>query len=422
MSKAQKEKQSLLLMPVLEDAESYQWFYPKKHRNLIKNTPPVATLQAIAETLQGESLNPILVLPAKDVIIRSIELSGAERKHIKQTLPWKFEEDLPVRVEQLHFAHSKSYTSVLHVVATPKLLLREHLEALSAVGMKPLHVIAAPHLLAHTPKTWQCYYDGHTLSISTSDKEYYLCDQITAPTMFGALQQHKQPERICVWNTDTQLQKSVIKLFKRVKPNPEYSDTPLLCQFNGNTHDWPVNLLQGEFGTKISWQSLWQEWQKAVAAIVLMALMYTASSFTDYRFLRNDNLRLNKTIDALEQDIYPGQGFGSHDELRVAIEDEIKKLSGKSEQLKNSQFSQWMERVGAGLRGGNSDIALRMANYDNQKGTMRIEFHTNDYETVENIRDQLKQQGIISEIRSSAAKNKVIQTRLECRFAEASEQ
>lgn len=405
----------LLLMPDRKQTGSYQWCYAqdKDSTKDTSKTLPVATPKAIVESLNKTSVTPVLVLPAKTVIMRSTSINSAQRKHISKTVPWLFEEDLPVPVEQLHFAHAVPGASSVDIVAVPKLALQEHLDTLSASGLDPKYVVAAAHLLPRKKDAWHCYYDGELLSISTSANTHYLCDSVSATTMLGLLTKQYEPKQIHVWVTETELLTPVKALFKRIQPKPKYSATLFLNQFRGTHEHWPINLLQGAFRAKIVWETIWKNSRLCAASIAILATLYTASSVADYRTLLRDSQRLNTDISTLGQSVYPDTTFDTHEGMRSTVEKELLSLTEGVSERKRSQFSVWLNHVGHSLQ-VSTGIVLRTLNYNQRKNNMHIEFQTPNYEAIESIRDALKKRGIESFIKSSAAKGGIVQTRMEC--------
>lgn len=405
----------LLLMPDRKQTGSYQWRYIQDEDSTkdTSKTLPVATPQAIAESLNKASVIPVLVLPAKTVIMRSTSINSAQRKHIGKTVPWLFEEDLPVPIEQLHFAHAVPGTSSVDIVAVPKLALQDHLDILGASGLDPKYVVAAAHLLPHKKDTWHCYYDGELLSISTSANKHYLCNSVSATTMLGLLTKQHEPKQIHVWVTETELLTPVKAFFKRIQPKPKYSTTLFLNQFHGTHEHWPINVLQGAFRAKIAWGAVWQNCRLGVASIALLATLYTASSIADYRTLLHDSQRLNADINTLGQGVYPDTTFDTHESMRATAEKELLSLTEGVSERKRSQFSVWLNHIGHSLQ-VSTGIVLRTLNYNQRKSNVHIEFQTPNYEAIESIRDALKKRGIESYVKSSAAKGGVVQTRMEC--------
>ena len=419
MSKKQNTENLLLLMPSKKQAGAYQWWRVTSKKNA-KDAPTTGTLQEVASFLQPDTVIA-LVIPIADVTMLNTTVSSAERKYMAQTLPWMFEEQLSVPVTQLHFAYESSRKSDIQVVAIDKTVLNQYLEELQDAGLNATYALSAIHLLPRrTSGVWHCLYEDNLLCISPDSKAHYVCDKTTASTMFKMLKQDAPPKKIYVWGAEVKNKSVASKLLTSFKPTPEYMDASLLCQFRGTPTDWPVNILQGEFGRAVSWKHVWKELQMTVYATVLLALVYTASSYADYRLLRDDNKRLNQIFIAINKDVYPDKQFASPTQLREAIEVELGGYIGKSETLETSQFSKWIDHIGGSMRSQDQNALLRSINYNHKKGTMRIDFSAENFQSVENIRDTLKARGITSEVRSSANKGTSILTRLECKFTEES--
>lgn len=406
-------------MPDLDREGHYWWSYAgDADRTSDKTSTP---LDPIAQTLVGKKPTVVLVLPDSMSIIRAAQVKQNQQQHLRQTLPWLFEEELPIRVDEWHFSYQLRNRSSAVVVAVNKSAFTQQIENLRDFGFDPTYATPAAHLLAEKKGVLNCCYGNPWIGLSISAAEHHVCNQMTLSKLLALLRTQHDIQKISVWACAPGLIEEANKVFKkaRTKLKIEYHETPLLDGYRAPPESLPVNLLQGEFTPKIQWESLWSEWRLAVGSIALLACIYTADGVADYYALLDKQRHLHSSLGTLQRNAYPERAFDSQETFRQTMEDELRSLTGQTGRARQNEFSLWLERIGYGLKVG-GDSFLRLANYNGKKNTMRIEFDTKNYEEIESIRDVLKKRGVDSQIINSTAKSGSIRTRMECKLGEPS--
>ena len=167
----------------------------------------------------------------------------------------------------------------------------------------------------------------------------------------------------------------------------------------------PLNLLQGNYASRLPLARWWGEWRAVAAVFGLAFCLHLVASYTDYHNLKRDNLALRGAVEQSYRKAYP----------RGAVVDAEKQLSRQLSALRGScdasGFVNLMARVGEVIA-GHSGTSIATINYSDKSGEMRMNILAADFEAVEQVREAINKTGLEAVMESSSAQGEKVRARL----------
>jgi type II secretion system protein L len=164
------------------------------------------------------------------------------------------------------------------------------------------------------------------------------------------------------------------------------------------------DLRQGEFAPRLPLARWWAVWQRVALALVVACVLKTGFSVADYQMLKAEDLQLRQAIQTSYRRVNP----------RGAVVDVEKQLNRQLGEFgANTQRNAFTPIIVALLTAIQQvdGIQLTALNYSG-KGDLRLSLSAPDFESVEQVREQLKAQSFSAQLENSNARGSGVAARL----------
>ena len=289
--------------------------------------PPVTGPLNAAKVDVGDR-KVIVLVPATHVLTTSVELPLKSQAKIQQALPFALEEFLADDVEELHFAAGpRRENGRIPVSIVNRQKLMDWIASLSAAGIFPDAVLAENYGLASIPGTLSLLVTSDTVIVNDgADTELVMqgVGPADALAAIGAFGQNDPEQPDTEENSASSLPRHVLAYCE-----PGCEET-YVHDFNVMRHDFDgvdikllpdgllprlavtvatgagVNLLQGEFGAKTEYGSLFRPWRYAAALLLALGGATVAAKGIDYIQLSQQEAALKEQFMQEYREIAPG--------------------------------------------------------------------------------------------------------------------
>jgi general secretion pathway protein L len=366
------------------------------------------TLVDIQQLVGSEAVQLILLAPASDVLVKTIEFSDKERRHVMQTVPYMLEESLITDVEDMHIVMDKPRDNRLTVAAVDIRKIQFWLDLFAEAGLELHQCIPAQCVLLPPDQDWVLHYHEGEYLIRLSPTEVFTTDSnhIRLVMEIATQQFSEMPTRISLSISDDRDREIALgKLPEALQHLATVEHEPIdsLAQARlDSASTW--NLLRGKFGRAQQWATLWAEWRGAIIFVSVVLVFQLAMNYGQYVRLDTENLELRKTMESVHREVFPkGQIVDSEKQFR----NELRRLQGGG----GGSFVMRLSQMGDVLNKA-SGLEINSITYDEKNGDIRIDMVVDTYEDVEKITSSFDQAGLESELLNSNAQGEQIRARL----------
>ena len=352
------------------------------------------------------------LVDGSNIFLDSVVLpSGRNRRKLLQAIPFALEDDLAEDLESLHFAIGKEQSDTaandeeaeepagkqitVPVAIISRDNLSQWLDTLSEAGIRP-HALF-PDLLAlpQNEGEWHVLVDGDKAAVRTGQQSGFSCDLANLEVLLEAcLKQHEpKPTRIQILNHNPSelalsLQDTDVELV--IKNMDQAALTTLARSFDKASQ---IDLLQGEFSFREEYGKLIKNWlAPAVLLGALLLLTVVAKSVTYIQLESKSETLKEQKLEAYKT-VFPNSK--NFTDLRQQLQNKLDSLGGGGE---NSPLLQIMDAVATQI----STIAgatLQALDYNGDY--LDIELIVGEFQQLEKMRQQLQNQGLNAEIKST---------------------
>jgi type II secretion system protein L len=164
------------------------------------------------------------------------------------------------------------------------------------------------------------------------------------------------------------------------------------------------DLRQGDFAPRLPLMRWWGVWQRVAVALGVALILKTGLSIADYEMLKAEDLQLRQTIQESYRRINP----------RGAVVNVEKQLNRQLAELGAGARHRAFTPILVSLLSAVAavpEITLTSVNYSGGSD-IRVNFSAPDFQSVEQVRDQLKQRALSAELESSNARREGVVARL----------
>lgn len=329
----------------------------------------------------------IVIVPAEDVLITSIELPKMNRSRTLQALPFAMEEQLIGDVETMHFAAGEYQADGRVPVAV---VSREKMQQWKAL-LKEWHVmpdqlIPETFALPLEATHWVGYVQRMAV-VRTGAFSGFTCDadNITEILPIALASAVTIPEEIQINNYTQQqlpIHTNVPIIEKQLKPEQLIQD---LAQYAGNTPS--INLLQGSFSVKKSTlpqiDLIWKAASYLTAILVFLLFLYPTGS---YFILKHRASDLENQVAQIYKSNFPQSASVVAPKLRM--QDKLQKLmAGTGE----NRLLLLLGYVGKGMK---STPSITLKRFDFQNNQLTLELTAASSENFSAFSDDLVKHGL----------------------------
>lgn len=349
---------------------------------------------------------PCFAAPGADVRLLQLHLGAEEKKHIGKSLPFMLEERVAADIDQLHFA-SVALDKLDLAVALCSVDKMQAWQALLAEIPGVRLWLPEPLLLPWQSGEWCIVLDGDEAIVRYGQCGGFTTERTLLPAMLaGLLVSQAEPAAIIFYGreqaTDIALLPQALQAKAQWRRGNLYSALLL-----GEPPQPALNLLQGEFATRLPVARWWREW-RAVAAVLALAFgLQLAATYTDYLKLERENIALRTAVESSYRNAYPK---GAMVDAETQLRRQLSLLRGSGDA---SGFVHLVEQVGAAITtdGGTAIDAINY-NFSDRGGEMRMNIVAADFEAVERVRSDINKAGLDAVMESSSAQGDKVRARL----------
>lgn len=289
--------------------------------------PPASGLLSAASAAIGDR-EVIVLVPGVEVLTTTVDIPLKSTAKIQAALPFALEEVLADDVEDLHFAAApRRENGRIPVSVVRRDTFRKWLDWLNDAGITPSSMIAENLGLARIPETISLLLGENQIFINDGgDTELVLQDLGPGDGLaaIGALDNGQG-------NGGSDEETSIVDTPRNVLVYCEAgTDEKYSSDWIGIRHEFDsldikvlpdgilprlavsvatgsgINLLQGEFGAKSEYASLFQPWKAAAILLLAFGATMLASKSVNYYQLRNLESQLQERFLAEYRQIVPG--------------------------------------------------------------------------------------------------------------------
>lgn len=323
----------------------------------------------------------LLLIASSDVVLNQVEIPAGANRQLESMIPYLIEDDVAQDVDDMHFCVLKKSGHVADVAGIDRQLLKSLLDKFASIGIDVKQVI--PDVLAVPQR------EGLTALQIGNDwlirkGEYHgICIESDWLALFSRCEWVKEEGGYLPLIAYTPLP----KLSLDDDQQWEFIPSPLVMQLlTQQALQSRINLLTGRFRTKSAWFKYWQIWKKtAMAAAVLVAVLIGHNLLEIYRLeqqaqaYRAESERIVRTIRPDRQKI-PTVSY-----LKRLINDELNALQAGTNR---GSVLEWFSQLPSAL----DSVQLQSIKFDSNRGEVRIEATSKDFQSFEQARMKLEQQ------------------------------
>jgi len=377
--------------------QAVEWVLADSNATRRSGTATGSLEQAAAEV--GERAVIVLV-PAADTLTTTVNIPARSSSRIRTALPFALEEDLVEDVDKLHFASGvKQENGRLPVVVTAREKMDSWIARLNAVGIEPAIMTPANHGLAKIPGTSSILVDDETIMFNDgADSEFVMHDVKPSDVLVMAGKLGEQPAEagdtaghvivFCTPEQDEHLAHDWIALrheMHSVDINllPD-GVLPKLAVAVAAGHG--VNMLQGSYGKKTEYATLFRPWRIAASLLLALGFVALAMKGVTYYQLHGEQAALQAQFQAEYQQIRPGDNQEIVDPQ--AMVDSLRRSLGTSSGPQ--VFLPSIRELGAALA-QTSAVKIEAISY--RAGVIDLRLTVPDVATLDNIQRAVSASG-----------------------------
>jgi general secretion pathway protein L len=364
------------------------------------------------QDLPGSEL--VVILPACKQSLRTLEVTEAERKLYRQTLPYELEDSLVETTEKLHFAYQSLGQDRMGVLVLRRAMVQQLVDDFreSGLGIDALvsEILLLPWSADH--QTW--LFTGEDIIARTGPCAGF----VSTPENLELVASMPDPDGgepggqldiVVEQGVDTT---RISAALAAARPGLAVQMQPVESILGWQASVLPresVNLLQGDFRPALRWRYHWHNWKPvAIAALAAVLVNYVVLIY-HYSGARQVSRALEAEKYELVREAIPtGKITSPERQLKAALTQLTS--SGPTE------FGSMIARVGPAL-GSAAGYTVRNINYEGDSRSLRLELRARDFQHIEQFRSAAQQRGLDAQLLNSSAQGQGILARLELKEA-----
>jgi general secretion pathway protein L len=377
--------------------QAVQWILADSNGTRLSN-PSSGSLEQVATEIGERSV--IVLVPSLDMLSTTVHIPARSNSKIKAALPFALEENLADDVENLHFAiGDRQENNRLPVAVVAKETLEGWLSRLSEAGIEPAILLPENHGLAKIPGTLSVLVDDDTIMFNDGgDTDFVMQNVMPSDVLVfaGALGEAENEDEeksghlivFCTSEQEQNLSHDWIALRQELHSVDinilADGVLPKLAVTAAAGHG--VNLLQGSYGKKIEYASLFRPWRAAAIMLLALGIMAIAMKGLGYYQLQQDELTLRTQFNAEYRMIRPDDTREIVDPVATVIS--LRRSVGGS--AAPQVFLPGLRELGAAMA-ANSAAEIETISY--RAGVIDLRLTAPDVATLDNIQKAVSSSG-----------------------------
>lgn len=331
----------------------------------------------------------IVLLAASDLVLTEVAIPSGAARRLESMLPYLIEDEIAQDVDELHFSILHKTASTAYVVGVDCAWLRTRLDELKAAGFDVKKVL--PDVLAiPASEGLSALQIGQEWLIRKGE---YLGVSIEPQwlTLFSASEWVKQEGHYLPLEAYTQLPELTLAEEQHWQQAEPHLVMALLTQ---QAIASKVTLLTGSFKTKSSFLKHWQVWQKCALAAAVLIVISTSHHLLQAGHYEAQADAYRAESERVFRAVFPDkQKIPTISYLKRLMNDEAARLSGGEA---NGSMLEWLSKLPSSI-GSVPNMQLQSVKYDGNRGEIRLEVQSNDFESFEQARLKLEKQFVVEQ-------------------------
>lgn len=325
----------------------------------------------------------LLLLSASDVVLTQVAIPSGASRQLESMLPYLVEEEIAQDVDEMHFTILAKSGGVAQVAGVDRQWLRSCLDSLRALQFDVRRVVPDVLAIPHS-EGLSALQIGDEWLVRKSEFSGLSIDVQWLP-LFSQSQWVRDGENWLALNAYTPLPELQLAEGQEWHNQPAALVMQLLTE-QALSHK--INLLSGEFKTKSSWNKYWQVWRKAAIAAGLLVVVSTGYQLVQANQYESTAQSYRAESERIFRSIFPDkQRIPTVSYLKRQMSDEVALLSGGGG---GEHVLSWLDKLPETLRNV-SAIQVQSLRFDGNRGEVRLEAVSKDFQTFEQARVQLEE-------------------------------
>lgn len=360
------------------DQASIMWLvWSNSESEIIASGELASPEQLSLLTEKAESRKVIVIVPSKDVMLKSLQVPAKSTRAIRQAAPFMLEEELAQDVEQLFFAFSGTIKSTAEsncfVAVVKKALMTQWLAWLRSAEISCSQMIPEVLLLPLQESAWSAVMLDEQVVIRQEAWQGMSLDNSMCQV---AVSQWQNIEPTPTLFSYSQLPDSLTEL--TINQMPEELPLALMAQQAKPS----FNLLQGDYAVKNKHVKTIKTWA-VVASLALFALLITVGKKgAELYQIKSHNQAIESAIINTYKDAFP-------DTQRVRVSTIKSQLKRKLSTISSTGADNGFLTMMAKLRSAYAQVPnfkVTSIKYDEKRGEIRLNASARDFQSFDRFK------------------------------------
>ncbi|PFG45562.1 general secretion pathway protein L [Vibrio sp. ES.051] len=323
----------------------------------------------------------VALLASNDVVLTQVDIPPGAARQFDSMLPYLIEDEVAQDVDGLHFTVLGKQANKAQVCAVERGWLKTVLQRFTSQGMVIKRILPDVLALPVNGDHSSAAVMGDQWLIRHSHSEGAVVDASWLDLYLSSYVQNHAD-----WKLDCYSSVPESTLTDIWVPQPEEMTMGLLAK---GAAESKINLLTGVFKPKSSWGKYWKLWQKAaIAAGALLVVMVAQQLLTVHKYEAQAQAYRAESERVFRQ-IFPNKRrIPTVSYLKRQMNDEERRLLGSGDER---AMLSWLAALPATL-GQINDLEITSFKYDGQRGEVRIQARSSDFQPFEQARVKLAEQ------------------------------
>ncbi|WP_447474746.1 type II secretion system protein GspL [Vibrio harveyi] len=320
----------------------------------------------------------VALLASNDVVLTEVDIPPGASRQFDSMLPYLVEDEVAQDVDNLHFTVLNKQAETAQVCAVERAWIQTILQRFSSQGLVIKRMLPDVLAMPANDENSSAAMLGEQWLIRHSDTQGAVVDASWLNLYLSAYLQSHEGWKLGCYSSVPESTVSDIWVAK-----PEEMTMALLAK---GVAESKINLLTGAFKPKSSWGKYVKVWQKtAIAAGVLLVVLVGQQLLMVHKYEAQAQAYREESERIFRQ-IFPNKRrIPTVSYLKRQMTDEERRLSGGSSDV---AMLSWIAALPTTL-GQVNDLQITSFKYDGQRGEVRIQASSSDFQPFEQARVKL---------------------------------
>lgn len=377
----------------------------------------------------ARDLRVVVIVPGEDCLFSRLTVPAAQKRYLKQTLPYLVEEVVAEPVEAMHFASGMEREGTYPVMAASHARMRDWLALLQQHGITPDHMVSDTYAASLSATATQVLFDGAcailsgnagALKTETGNIALFLENHIseckTEGTPVTAIKIIVSEAQLAEVRTNAEManttafleSRGIVCTLEKIDNAFDYLCRHLNRRYNTGRRKRMADLIQQPYRVHALKQRQ-RSWRPIILAVFLCAGLKVAVDAATGLYLERRVAQQDKQVAALYRSLFP------QDEkivnVRVQVETHLRKA------VKARPKSGFLTLLGLFSRQLSvmdraADMQVQQLRYDSQQNTLWVDIHVKHVQQLDQLKLGLGNQDLAVTILSASSEREWVRGRL----------